>query len=165
LGPHVDLFLCETMSSSPEAFASLKGAEAAGKPVWVALTVHEMGPATIRGGEAVGPVAARLYERGAAAVLINCTAPEQVDPAMAEIAAVAGDRPFGAYANAFLPTPPDYGLGDTVDHPGMRTDLDAATYAAHAMRWVDAGATIVGGCCGVGPAYIEAVAAALKGPR
>ena len=27
-------------------------------------------------------------------------------------------------------------------------------YARHAQRWVELGASIVGGCCGVGPAHI-----------
>jgi S-methylmethionine-dependent homocysteine/selenocysteine methylase len=47
--------------------------------------------------------------------------------------------PFGAYAN-----------GGRWNQPAD----DPETYAAHAQRWVDAGATIVGGCCGTTPAHI-----------
>ena len=36
-------------------------------------------------------------------------------------------------------------------------------YAAHAERWVSHGATVVGGCCGIGPAHLRAVAERLRG--
>lgn len=35
--------------------------------------------------------------------------------------------------------------------------MSPATYATHAARWVEAGATIVGGCCGTTPEHIAAV--------
>jgi homocysteine S-methyltransferase len=48
-------------------------------------------------------------------------------------------------------------------------DYDAAglitpqAYLRHAEAWVEAGATVVGGCCGVGPAHIAALAKQLCG--
>ena len=60
-----------------------------------------------------------------------------------------------------MPTrsPPSTALkhGGTVDVLGARDDLGPATYAEFAMGWVAAGATIVGGCCEVGPAHIAAL--------
>ncbi|CAN5603047.1 hypothetical protein BH23CHL5_BH23CHL5_28550 [soil metagenome] len=41
LAPHVDLFLCETMSSAVEALAAASAASRTGKPVWVSFTLHE----------------------------------------------------------------------------------------------------------------------------
>ena len=41
LAPHVDLFICETMSSADEARAAATAAAATGKPVWVAWTVED----------------------------------------------------------------------------------------------------------------------------
>ena len=35
-------------------------------------------------------------------------------------------------------------------------------YVRHAQQWVAAGASIVGGCCGIGPEHIRALRAALK---
>jgi S-methylmethionine-dependent homocysteine/selenocysteine methylase len=37
-----------------------------------------------------------------------------------------------------------------------------ADLAAQARAWIDAGARIVGGCCGTRPAHIRAIAASLK---
>ena len=39
----------------------------------------------------------------------------------------------------------------------IRADLDPAGYAAFAQIWQDAGATIIGGCCGIGPEHIAAL--------
>ena len=36
----------------------------------------------------------------------------------------------------------------------MRDDLDPEHYAGHAQKWLTAGARVIGGCCGTGPAHI-----------
>jgi homocysteine S-methyltransferase len=87
--------------------------------------------------------------------------PEAMEAALAVLRDMG--RPFGAYANGFseissLPLP------DTHDAPDYcaRHDLTPEKYTAFALRWVEMGATIVGGCCEVGPAHIRHLAAALK---
>jgi S-methylmethionine-dependent homocysteine/selenocysteine methylase len=57
--------------------------------------------------------------------------------------------PFGAYANAGSP---EEGIGW-----GAAGAEAAQVYLEFARSWVNAGATIVGGCCGTGPAHIEAL--------
>ena len=44
----------------------------------------------------------------------------------------------------------------------QRSDLSPGAYAEFALDWVQAGATIVGGCCEVGPDHIRALAGALR---
>ena len=89
-----------------------------------------------------------------AARLVNCSRPEAVDAAIPELIALGGT--VGAYANAF-PAVEALEHGGTVDVLGMRDDLGPARYAEFALRWVDAGAAIVGGCCEVGPEHIAAL--------
>ena len=86
------------------------------------------------------------------AVLINCTRPEGVKDAL-QIIAKAG-KPFGAYANGFTDIDGAF-LKDspTVDVLSARKDLGPNEYADFAQTWVDVGATIIGGCCEVGPAH------------
>jgi homocysteine S-methyltransferase len=71
--------------------------------------------------------------------------------------------PFGAYANGFTQITADF-LKDspTVDALEARRDLSPGAYARFAMGWVDQGATIVGGCCEVGPAHIVELARTLR---
>ena len=63
--------------------------------------------------------------------------------------------PIGVYANAFVPKPePSAEIRANTDLSGLRDDLNAPGYLLFARRWVDAGASIVGGCCGIGPEHI-----------
>ncbi|WP_170364950.1 homocysteine S-methyltransferase family protein [Ruegeria arenilitoris] len=157
----VDLFLIETVSSVTEAEGALRGTEGCGKPVWLALSVMDEDGKRLRSGEPLGAIAPLLERFDPQAVLINCTRPEAV-PAALEILATL-QRPYGAYANGFTRISDGF-LKDapTVDALEARHDLDPSAYAAHAMSWVDQGATIIGGCCEVGPEHIEALAKALR---
>jgi homocysteine S-methyltransferase len=78
-----------------------------------------------------------------------------------DILATCG-KPYGAYANGFEAITECF-LKDksTVDALSMRRDFTPDIYADHAMRWVDHGATIIGGCCEVSPAHIAEIASRL----
>ena len=41
--------------------------------------------------------------------------------------------------------------------------ITPAAYASHAQRWRELGASVIGGCCGVGPAHVREVASRLRG--
>ena len=155
LAPHVDLFICETVASIAHARAVLEAAAASGKPVWVALTVDDTDGTRLRSGEAVADVLPHLGQ--AAAVLANCSVPEAISAAIKVLA--TGTKPFGGYANGFTKISDGF-LEDkpTVDALTARKDLDPDAYAGFAMQWIADGATIVGGCCEVGPAHIARLA-------
>ena len=156
---HVDLFLCETMLSSMEARAATTTASESGKPVWTALTVHDADGTALRSGEPVADGAQAAADVGAEAVLINCSSPEAVAAALPALAEIG--IPFGAYANGFVSVSA-LQPGGTVDVLEARDDLDPARYARHAFQWIAAGATIVGGCCEIGPAHIAALGRGLE---
>jgi len=154
-----DILICETVASVAHAKAVLEGARQAGLPVWLSLTVDDADGTRLRSGEALADVLA--VADAADAILINCSVPEAIPAALDVLA--QGDKPFGAYANgftritaAFLETKP------TVDALSARQDLGPEAYAAHAMGWIGQGATIVGGCCEVGPAHITELARAIR---
>ena len=155
LAPHVDLFICETVASIAHARAVLEAASASGKPVWVALTVDDQDGTKLRSGEAIADVLPHLDK--AAAVLANCSIPEAVTDAIGVLA--TSGKPFGGYANGFTKISDGF-LADkpTVDALTARQDLGPDAYAAFAMGWIAQGATIVGGCCEVGPAHIARLA-------
>jgi homocysteine S-methyltransferase len=157
LGPHVDVILCETMSSLDLCRGALAGAQAAGKPVWLSVSVDDRDGSRLRSGEPVAGLAEVIAEHPTAAVLANCSMPEAMAAALEVLGGMG--RPFGAYANGFsaispLPLPEDGGAPDY----RHRHDLTPERYADFAMDWVAMGATIVGGCCEVGPAHIAHLA-------
>lgn len=149
----VDLLLCETFAHPGEAWAAVEEAVATGIETWVALTA---GPnADLLDAHTLVEAARGAVDRGAKAVLVNCVPANATLPFLRPLADLG--VPFGAYANAGAF---DEGLGWGAASGPQR-------YLTCARRWVDAGATLIGGCCGTGPAHVAALAAglALAGDR
>ncbi|MEL0133085.1 MAG: homocysteine S-methyltransferase family protein, partial [Rhodobiaceae bacterium] len=46
----------------------------------------------------------------------------------------------------------------------LRKDITAEAYLRFAREWVDSGADIIGGCCGITPDHIRTLAKTLKAP-
>jgi homocysteine S-methyltransferase len=160
LAPVCDILICETVASYDHALSVLAGAAEGGKPIWLSLTVDDYNGTKLRSGE---PLASVLdaANASAAAILVNCSSPEAIPAALKILA--QGNLPYGAYANAFENIASDF-LKDkpTVDALTKRIDMTPAAYADHAMSWVDQGATIIGGCCEVGPGHIAEIAVRLR---
>ena len=149
-GAGCDLLLCETFPHVAEAWLALEAAVETGAEAWVSFTPGPacdlLSPAEVADG-AVGAV-----ERGARAVLVNCLPADRALPYVVALVRACEGRgvAIGAYANAGQPDASD----------GWRpAPCDSAAYAAHALSWIAAGATIVGGCCGTGPRHVAAVSA------
>lgn len=155
LAPHVDVWLAETISSVAEARAAAAAVAGGERPLWLSFTLLDAtGRAPcLRSGEPVDDAVATARAVGADALLFNCSVPEVIGPAVA--AAAGNGLRVGAYANAFVQAAEDGsrdGANETLS--AMREDVTASRYADWAERWRDDGASIIGGCCGVGPAYI-----------
>lgn len=163
LAPHVDLILCETMSSALEAKAAATAACATGKPVWVAWTLHDQQLGVLRSEESVSEAFAAIADLPVSGHLANCCPPESIESVMPELARMPG-KYCGGYANTFMPIPQDWTLDGAGENDGLlpvRDDLDADSYAALAARWLPLGANVLGGCCGTSPEYIARLRALL----
>ncbi|WP_421905177.1 homocysteine S-methyltransferase family protein [Mameliella sp.] len=159
LAPSVDLLLFETIPSLSAARACLAAGRQTDRPVWLAFTVDDEDGTSLRSGEPLAEAASIAGE--ADAVLANCSAPEAM-PAALDAMSVAG-VPFGAYANAFTTLTKEYVAGgSTAAALSARRDMGPEAYADHVMRWVERGATIVGGCCETRPAHIGEIARRLR---
>lgn len=155
----VDVFLCETLASIKEIKAAVKAAAETGRPVWCGMTVLDEDGTRLRSGEPLDQAANAARQAGAHALLINCSWPEAITQAMPVLAAEG--LPFGGFANGFTGIAAlDH--GGTVDVLETRNDLGPEQYANHAFDWIAAGATIVGGCCEVGPDHISKLAQRLE---
>nr|WP_171726150.1 homocysteine S-methyltransferase family protein [Ruegeria sp. HKCCD6604]NOC92236.1 homocysteine S-methyltransferase [Ruegeria sp. HKCCD6604] len=161
MAARVDLFLIETVSSIQEAEGAMRGTAGCGKPVWLSLSVNDDDGSLLRSGEALADIAPLVEEFSPDAVLINCSRPEAIPAALEVLSGV--NRPYGAYANGFTHISDGF-LQDapTVDALQERHDLGPGPYADQVMRWIDQGATIVGGCCEIGPDHIEELANRLR---
>lgn len=147
----VDLLLVETFPHVGEAVAAVQAAVRTGLPVWCALTAGYradlLSPAELAAG------ARAVAEAGAEAVLVNCVPTARTLHYLSALPP-QGVR-LGAYANA----------GSDADGIGWDEAPEGpARYLEHARTWVAAGATLIGGCCGTGPAHIAALREGLNGP-
>lgn len=142
----VDLIAVETMMSLQETRAALIAAgEVCNLPVIATLTFEENGR-TLYGTDAV-TAAVTLNKLGAAAIGANCsTGPDKMVPLIRQIAEVV-EIPVIAKPNAGMPSLND--RGETV------YDMEPDDFAKEMHALVDAGASILGGCCGTTPAHIK----------
>ena len=153
----VDLHLIETASGLRLAESALLGCAAARKPVWLAVSVSDDDGSVLRSGEPLAEILPLVDRYAPDALLINCSTPEAVSQGLHIIQ--HHGIPFGAYANGFTRISDAFKVvQQTVDTLTTRTDLGPQAYADFADSWVEMGATIIGGCCEVGPAHIAEMA-------
>lgn len=146
-----DLLMIETMSDINETIVAVKAAKSVTSlPVVVSLSFDPgvNGPRTMM-GNAPEKCAKELDEAGADVIGANCggVTPEQ----MAEIIAAmrtATNKPLIAQPNAGIP--------ELIDGKAV-FNLPPDEFAAGVMKCLDAGAQVVGGCCGTTPSHIAAL--------
>lgn len=146
-----DLIAIETMTDLYEAKAALLAAkEQTGLPVLMSMSFDASGRTFT--GCAAASMARTLEGLGADAVGLNCSlGPRELLPLIREIRRHTR-LPVIAKPNAGLPDPV------TGEY-----DLSAADFCAGMLDLIDAGASLIGGCCGTGPEYIRALKEAAAG--
>lgn len=161
LQPYVDLYICETMASAEEALHAATQAVTYGdsKPVYVAWTLHETPGTGLRSGETVAQAFTKVEHLNLAGYLFNCTSPEAILAALPQLRKLT-DKPMGGYANRMNAVDAQWTLDNEIT-TGRRQDLGTEVFVQMCQRFADAGATIIGGCCGIGPADIAALTATL----
>ncbi|MEM6758117.1 MAG: homocysteine S-methyltransferase family protein [Pseudomonadota bacterium] len=159
VAPGCDMVLFETIASVEAGRACLAAGRTSDRPVWLAFTADDEDGTKLRSGEPMAEAAAIAADADAA--LINCSAPEVMGPALDAMAAAG--VPTGAYANGFTQiTKAFLAGGTTANDLQQRRDMGPQIYADHALSWLDHGATILGGCCEVGPDHIAEIARRLQ---
>lgn len=145
----VDLFVIETMIDIQEARAALIAVkESCDLPVMVTMTFDGDGR-TLTGTDPVTALIT-LQSLGADAVGCNCSTGPDL---MADF--IARMKP---YAKIPLIAKPNAGLPRLVDGRTV-FDMDSETFGGFAKRLIEAGADLIGGCCGTAPDYIKAMKA------
>ena len=148
----VDLFLIETMSNIEEARAAITAVREVDKPVFVALTIKDDLSNKLRSGEDLRLALDVLSNENPNGIILNCSSPEAITQAMPIMEVLS--IPFGGFANGFTSISP-LSPGSTVDELSARKNLSPKIYSEYVFQWIEAGATIVGGCCEIGPEHIE----------
>lgn len=144
----VDMLVIETMMSLQETRAALIAAkETCDLPVLCTLTFESDGRTLF--GSDPKTAAVVLSSLGADAVGANCsTGPLEMVKVISDMASVC-EIPIIAKPNAGLPS---------VDKDGKTVySLEPEAFGEQCSQLIKAGATVLGGCCGTNPQYIEAL--------
>lgn len=141
-----DLLVAETMMGITECMAAIDAAASVCElPVMCTLTVESDGSLFFGGN--IYEAVETLAEMGADAVGINCsTGPDQL-LSVVENMRKKVSVPLIVKPNAGMP------VIDEMGNPVY--SMGAEDFASHMKRLVEAGADIVGGCCGTAPEYIR----------
>jgi homocysteine S-methyltransferase len=157
----VDLIILETfgyLDELAEAVAAASGV--CDLPIVAQATFADDGRTL--GGETPHEVASVLGELPVVMLGTNCTIGPQRMLAVVESLVRYSTVPVSAQPNAGQPR--------KVGHRRFEFSIDASYFARYLRRFAEAGAAMVGGCCGTTPTHVEAAAANLSdlpvpGPR
>lgn len=147
----VDLLLIETISTIREAEAAAEAAHATGPPFGVSFICKADG--NMFSGERLADAVKAVLPHAPNFFGVNCTAAPELHRALRELRA-ATELPISVYAN------PSH--TEDYQHWGETEAADPQVYAQYAQLWLEGGARLVGGCCGTGPAHVEALRAAIS---
>lgn len=158
--PYVDLWIAETISSIQEFEAIHSVLKHSDKDVYYAFSLEDKvsETSTLRSGQPVAIATALACFTKAKGILFNCSVPEVMEQAILDAKRVIEqygvDIEIGVYANNFIPIESEHEANDTLQSLRELTPSDYLVYAKH---WQSIGATIIGGCCGIGPSHIQAL--------
>jgi len=137
-----DLIIFETMSDIEELKAAVTAAhENSSLPVWTTMTFDKNGRTFM--GVSVQDMAEAMNELGVQAMGFNCSVgPEDLIGFVAELR---------TYTDVSIILKPNAGLPDSATG---EYDVSPEDFAASMEKGIEAGASIIGGCCGTSPDYI-----------
>jgi S-methylmethionine-dependent homocysteine/selenocysteine methylase len=150
-----DLILMEMMRDVDYSLWATEAAVATGLPVWVGVAVERREDRQLAGfgrpDWQIEDIVAALMATGAKACLVMHTSIDDTADALALVKSNwAG--PIGAYPEA-----------GRFEMPNWVFDaLPPADFVEHCRRWRRMGATLLGGCCGIGPEHIAALATTIR---
>ena len=158
--PYVDIFLCETISSIQETQNVLKALDLYNKdiPIWLSWTLKEDKKDLLRSGESIEEAFKFAEKYNPEAYLFNCTDPNAISSGI-EVLLNLTDKPIGGYPNVFS-VPDGWTLDNDVET--LKNDLTKESFSSFCKVWQVKGASIFGGCCGVGPELMAEMITTLK---
>jgi homocysteine S-methyltransferase len=148
-----DVLALETIPSRLEADVLAELLVGCKTPAWISFSCRD--GAHVVDGTPLEVVAAKFAGHPTVvAVGVNCTPPQYVPELVGRLREALPDKAIMAYPNSGE----IYHAADN-SWSGTVTPGDCAEAA---LAWVAAGADIVGGCCRMGPAHIQAIRNALR---
>ena len=156
---HVDILCCETVSSIQEAEIVTDTALTSEKEVWLSFCVKEEDGAFLRSGERLEDALNQFKNTKVKTFLVNCAPPEAIHQSIEIMKKF--NKPYGGLPNGFK----SVNLlndGNDVSILEKRDDFNINKFVKDTLSFIENNVSIVGGCCEVGPKYIEALKNEIK---
>ncbi|MFQ5933123.1 MAG: homocysteine S-methyltransferase family protein [Dehalococcoidia bacterium] len=146
-----DLILIEMLIRTVDAKAAVEAATATGLPTWVGFSCQNdngqlfLGVHGKWGRETIPEAVEAVASEGVSAMFIMHTLSEDTGQGLRELGQ-GSSLPIGAYAHTGDFSDPNWVFDNSISSQG---------YLQYAQEWVNMGAQIIGGCCGITPEHIR----------
>ena len=159
----IDFFYLDVLSSGMECEIALKSIELFNLPVLVGIHLRENG--LLPSGEKINDIVEKYKNNKWLGVVVACVSPKAYEVAVKNLQQL--DLPYGFKLNAFKEIPEGYTVaskdqwgnaGNPTTILGVNTDLNESKFYEYVKRFKENGATILGGCCEIGPSHIREIA-------
>jgi len=163
LKSNIDFFYLDVMGSGKECEIALKTIKSFNLPVLVGVHIRKNGK--LPSGENISDIVKKYKEENWLGIIAACVHPESYEIITKELKNL--NIPYGFKLNAFKNIPDDYAVreastwgkgGNPNKILGSRTDINESKFYEFVKKFKDAGATILGGCCEIGPSHISKIA-------
>ncbi len=143
-----DMLACETIPSFQEAKVLADILQSIKKPSWISFSCKD--GKHISDGTPIEACAAFLADHPTVfAIGVNCTAPKYISELIQSIKSKSGNKKIVVYPNS--------GAVYNAESKTWSGLSDLSSCEVMAKEWIEVGADIIGGCCGIGPTQIKAM--------
>jgi len=158
----IDFFYLDVMSSGTECEIALKTIKSFNLPVLVGIHLRDNG--LLPSGEKIKDVVKKYKNKNWLGVIMACISPKAYEAVLKDLKQL--DIPYGFKLNAFKNIPEGYTVaskdqwgnaGNPTTVLGVNTDLNESKFYEYSKKFMENGATILGGCCEIRPSHIKEI--------
>ena len=158
----IDFFYLDVMSSGLECKIALKTIESFHLPVLVGIHVRDNGQ--LPSGETIKDIVKKYKNNNWLGIITACVSPKAYELVINDLEKL--EMPYGFKLNAFKKIPEGYTVaskdqwgdaGNPNTVLGVNTDLNESKFYEYVKKFMENGATILGGCCEIRPSHIKKI--------
>ena len=158
----IDFYYLDVMSSGLECEIALKTIESFNLPVLVGVHLRDNGQ--LPSGEKIKDIVKNYKNKKWLGVIMACISPKAYESVANDLKEI--DIAYGFKLNAFKKIPVGYTVASkdawgNAGNPntvlGRNTELNEPTFYKYVKKFMENGATILGGCCEIRPSHIKEI--------
>jgi len=158
----IDFFYLDVMSSGLECEIALKTIESFNMSVLVGIHIRDNGQ--LPSGETIKDVVKKYKNNNWLGIITACVSPKAYELVNNDLQKL--EIPYGFKLNAFKKIPEGYTVaskdqwgnaGNPTTVLGVNTDLNESKFYEYVKKFMENGATILGGCCEIRPSHMKEI--------